>query len=68
MLVVKILVEQLFINGDKMKRLVPNEVPITSNHWGKSFGFKNEYWNKTGKQVTRNGVGFRQWGDQNFYI
>jgi hypothetical protein len=29
MLVLKILTEQLFINGDKMKRLVPNAVPIT---------------------------------------
>jgi hypothetical protein len=32
MLVLKILAEQLFINGDKMKRLVPNAVPITSNY------------------------------------
>jgi hypothetical protein len=30
MLVLKILAEQLFMNGDKMKRLVPNAVPITS--------------------------------------
>jgi hypothetical protein len=32
MLVLKILAEQLFINLDKMKRLVPNAVPITFNY------------------------------------
>jgi hypothetical protein len=32
MLVLKILAEQLFISGDKMKRLVPNAVPITFNY------------------------------------
>jgi hypothetical protein len=31
MLVLNILEEQI-INGDKMKRLVPNEVPITSSY------------------------------------
>jgi hypothetical protein len=31
MLVLKILAEQLFMNGDKMKRLVPSAVPRTSN-------------------------------------
>jgi hypothetical protein len=40
---------------------------MTSQSLGKIFWLSNRI-NEAGKQVTRNGVGFRHWGEQNCYI
>jgi hypothetical protein len=58
-----------------MKRLLPNQVPITSNYeeitfWEETIKISNDD-TITGENLLAlktNGVGFRQWGEQNCYI
>jgi hypothetical protein len=38
---------------------------MTTQSLGKTFWLQKRILNETGKQVPRNGVGFRQWGEQN---
>jgi hypothetical protein len=62
------------INGDKMKRLVPNEVPIISNYeeitiWEEIIKISNED-TITGENLLalKTNIEMKQWGEQNCYI